>query len=393
MPLVVFSRRFMAKKPRSRKPQSSAPATARPAATTALAASSPLGVPTPDERNLVAVDEAFAEASFEDRLWLWWQRNGQAVLLAVVAVVVVAALWQVVMFFQRQAERGVQAEYREATASPEALATFQKRHAKHPLGGLAALTLADQAFSAGDFGAAAAGYRSASGPLAGLPLAGRAQLGQAMSLALQGGEQRVIGAALLDQMAGNAGLLTALREEAAFHRMALALEDGQMGAARRAFEQLELIDAERRTSAAAESASFINPWMQFAEQLSRTFPALKAPIAMIESPTVTGGAPSSEAAVRTEEPDALQKLLAEGLSEMDGAGNGAAVAGVEEMVDSAEAASDETAVTGEALPSMEGVEAALSPDVEAAPSAEPVGSDDLPAEPEAGAVNQPEVED
>ena len=59
--------------------------------------------PSDDDRNLVVVDEDFANADAEDRLWLFWERNKNlivrgttAVVLAIIGAIVVNEGWCII---------------------------------------------------------------------------------------------------------------------------------------------------------------------------------------------------------------------------------------------------------------------------------------------------------
>ena len=51
--------------------------------------------PKGDDRNLVVVDEDFAQADAEDRLWHLWERHRSSIVGTVTAVVMVVAIWTV----------------------------------------------------------------------------------------------------------------------------------------------------------------------------------------------------------------------------------------------------------------------------------------------------------
>src|SRR5471032_582431 len=133
--------------------------------------------PAGDDRNLVAVDAATA-TSFEEKLHLFWRKNGTAVL-TLVGLVLVGILakggWD---YLGAQKELDVEKDY-AASTTPEARKAFAAAHPEHVLGGIALLRDADDAYAAGKFTDALAGYTKTLTVIKDGPLAARAQLGAA----------------------------------------------------------------------------------------------------------------------------------------------------------------------------------------------------------------------
>ncbi|MGF1450688.1 MAG: tetratricopeptide repeat protein [Opitutales bacterium] len=217
----------------------------------------------PDERNLVEVDEAFAQASFDDRLWLWWQRNGKALLTGAAVALIAAGLVQAFRMFERQQFESMQAEYAEAVGDSEALRAFGREHSGTSLGGAALLKVADETFQEGNYAEAANLYQQAAASLEGLPLATRATMAQAFALIEQGDTRVQAGYALLAQVAETSGNLPSLRAEAAFHRGVLATEAEDYATARRFFDL-----------AVEQDQSGV--WRQQVQQIERAVPELRA---------------------------------------------------------------------------------------------------------------------
>ncbi|MBI4624861.1 MAG: hypothetical protein HY736_16800 [Verrucomicrobia bacterium] len=216
--------------------------------------------PAGDDRNLVAVD-AVTATSFEDRLHLFWTKNGNAVL-ALCGLIILGVLakggWE---YFAHQRELDVEKAYAAAT-TPEQLKTFAAAHSSHPLGGIAQLRIADTAYAAGKSADAIAGYDKALGMVKEGPLAVRAQLGRALAKVQAG--KTAEGTVELKQLANDAKQFKAVRVEATYHLSSLAAEAGNGADVQKYSEQLMQIDA-------------ASPWTQRALALRASMPVPSTP--------------------------------------------------------------------------------------------------------------------
>ncbi len=224
-----------------------------------------------DDRNLVTIDENYLAPTFEDKLLIFWEKNGRAV----VAVLVVVALAIVARWafgaYAASRERAVAAEYAAAKDSAS-LKTFAQAHSDAVLAGVAQLRLADEAYAAGNFAAAQADYEAAAKVLSGQALGDRARLGAAVSK-LQAGDAAG-GKAALEALANDVVFTRALRAEAAFHLALLAREAGQPAEAKK---MLELV-------ATADSSGL---WARRAMELRSSLPADPAPAAPVPAPAAS----------------------------------------------------------------------------------------------------------
>ncbi len=225
--------------------------------------------PAGDDRKLVPVDENYIAPSFEDKLHLFWEKNGKAVL-ALCAVVLLAIVgkggWE---YLEGQKELDVQKAYAVATTS-EQLKSFAAAHAEHALAGVAQLRIADEAYAAGKSADALAGYEKAAAVLKTGPLAARAQLGRALAKVQAGKAADAI--TDLKQIAGDAAQSKGIRAEAAYHLTGLAAEAGNGADVQKYADQLMQIDAS-------------GPWTQRAMMLRATVPAPAAAIVAPAAPT------------------------------------------------------------------------------------------------------------
>jgi hypothetical protein len=116
--------------------------------------------PAGDDRNLVVVDEDFANADAEDRLWLFWERNKAPIVQGVTAVVI-GILGYLAYFFWNESRRvELGAEY-TACQDEAARRAFAGRHPGETLAAVALTDVADDLKRAGKFAEAASAYDQA----------------------------------------------------------------------------------------------------------------------------------------------------------------------------------------------------------------------------------------
>ena len=216
--------------------------------------------PAGDDRNLVAVDSTTA-VTFEDKVQLFWRRNRTLVLGfcgAVLLAILAKGGWD---YFARQRELEIEKAYAAAT-SPDQLRAFSAAHPNHPLGGIAQLQIADEAYVAAKSADAIAGYEKAISAIKTGPLAARAKLGRALAKAQAGKLPEAT--TELKQIADDAAQFKAIRAEAAYHLTSLAVDAGNAADAQKYVDQLNQIDP-------------MGAWAQRAVMLRSTLPATPAP--------------------------------------------------------------------------------------------------------------------
>ncbi|TVP79069.1 MAG: hypothetical protein EA353_07160 [Puniceicoccaceae bacterium] len=166
-----------------------------------------------DERHLVDAKDSEA-ISFEDRFNIYWMENKGFIIGCIVALALVIIGLNGMRIYASHSEAQIQAAYAEAMAS-DTLADFAQTYANKKLGGLAALSVADAAYAAGDFEKAINFYSIAASALGGSILEGRALVGQAFARFYNGQENDAL--AQLTDIAANSRLAEAARAEAAYH--------------------------------------------------------------------------------------------------------------------------------------------------------------------------------
>lgn len=196
--------------------------------------------PAGDDRNLVAVDANYAGLGLEDKLRLFWQNNGTAVLTLcglVLLGILAKGGWD---YLADQKELGVEKDY-AAAITPEARKAFIAAHADHTLAGVAQLRLADEAYTAGKAADALAGYDKTLTLIKTGPLATRAQLGRALAK-IQSGKSAE-GVTDLKQLATDLNQLKGVRAEAAYQLTSLAADAGNGADVQKYSDLLMQIDA------------------------------------------------------------------------------------------------------------------------------------------------------
>ena len=243
--------------------------------------------PAGDDRNLVAVDATTA-VTFEDKLHLFWRNNRTLILGFCAAVLLLIAgkgVWDIIA---REKELDIEKAYAAATTN-EQLQAFINAHPNHPLGGIAQLRLADEAYTAGKSDEAIAGYEKAGGILKTGPLAARAKLGRAVAKAQAG--KTAEATTELKQILDDAAQFKSIRAESAYHLTSLAVEAGNATEAQKLVDQLNQIDP-------------MGAWAQRAIMLRATLP----PAAAEAAPATTSSESPSAPAAGTKQEDTGVKV-------------------------------------------------------------------------------------
>jgi len=170
-----------------------------------------------DERNLIDLADS-EDISIEERISMYWMENKGFIIGCIITLALVIVGFNAMGMYKDHVHAKIQQAYSTALAD-ETLEDFAKANNTHPLGGLAALTLADEAYAAQDFAKALEFYTLAVDALSDNILVGRAALGQAFTLYHSGDEEA--GLKALSAITANNTLPESARAEAAYH---LAIE-------------------------------------------------------------------------------------------------------------------------------------------------------------------------
>lgn len=116
--------------------------------------------PSDDDRNLVVVDEDFANADAEDRLWLFWERNKNLIVRGT-TVVVLTIIGAIGYHFWQEAKREELGQAYVACQDEAARRAFAAAHPGEPLAAVALLEVADDLRRANKLEDAAKAYEAA----------------------------------------------------------------------------------------------------------------------------------------------------------------------------------------------------------------------------------------
>ena len=175
-----------------------------------------------DERNLIDLEDS-AEVSIEDRISVYWMENKSFVSGSIILLLLLVIAFNGARIYKNFNEEKVQNFYSEAKAN-DTLGSFAESNSSGYLGGLAALTVADEAFTEEDYEKALKFYSTASQALTDNVLQGRALIGQAFALYYN--EQVSEALDQLEAIAANTSLAEVAQIEAAYH---LAVEAKSAG--------------------------------------------------------------------------------------------------------------------------------------------------------------------
>ena len=96
-----------------------------------------------DDRNLVVVDEDFANADAEDRLWLFWERN-KTIIVRSITSIVGGVLAFLAFYFWKEAQHEALGEAYVACQDETARRAFAAAHPKELLAAIALIEVADE---------------------------------------------------------------------------------------------------------------------------------------------------------------------------------------------------------------------------------------------------------
>lgn len=167
-----------------------------------------------DDRNLVSIDDAFESAEFEDKVWLFWNRNKYPIIFGAVAALVGVVAVQGYRMIQEKNLLRMQDAYVMADQEGD-LESFGQQYASTSLGALALLESADQQYAEGDFAAAANLYREAVAPLKDTPLSQRARLGLGVAQLKAGQVAEAVNT--LKALSNDSAAIGTVRGEAAYN--------------------------------------------------------------------------------------------------------------------------------------------------------------------------------
>ncbi|HTZ21434.1 MAG TPA: hypothetical protein VMC06_11195 [Opitutaceae bacterium] len=224
----------------------------------------------PNPKSAATPDVPHPVDSFAEKLHQFWQRNSLAFQIGCALVLVGILAKGAYDYYARQHENDIERTFALA-GTPELLKAFASAHEGHTLAGVAWLTLADNAFKAGNYAEAMADYNQALPLLKDNPLAGRIKLGAAMAQLLSG--RAAEGESALNQLADDAKQLKGLRVEAAYQLASNAAAAGKVEDVQKYTEKLMQIDG---TSVWAQRAMMLRASMPVTAAAPQSAPAAAA---------------------------------------------------------------------------------------------------------------------
>ena len=179
------------------------------------------------------------DGALSDPLHDWWEKNGRGLIIGALILVIGTGVVFGFRAYRNSQEQTIQVEFNDAVVADE-LAAYAQENSGYPLGGVAAIQTANQAFAEEDWDRAIEFYSTAAGALKGNPLEGKARLGIAISQAEKGNAEEA--RKVLSAVANDTALFPASRAEAIYFLALLSLESGDQSAFADLTAQLDEVD-------------------------------------------------------------------------------------------------------------------------------------------------------
>lgn len=179
----------------------------------------------PDENNpnnVELVNEAFEEASMEDKVWLFWRQYNRHILLAIALIFLGFIGFQGIGFYKERQIEKLQEDYQEAIDEGNAL-TFAQNNPKEPLAGTVFIQEADKLIEDKNYSEAIQFYQKALASLKNTPLADRCRLSIAITHFFNG--DRNAAKQNLESLMNRHESMGTIRAEAAYQLALITLED------------------------------------------------------------------------------------------------------------------------------------------------------------------------
>ena len=172
-----------------------------------------------------SIESALVEgADFNDRIWLWWEKNKNLTAICILLAIIGVASIQIVNSIKQKHSAKIQAAFIETFQNKNWI-IFAQTYPDEPLSGISLIMKADEFWEKGQINEAQSLYTNASKTLEGTPLSFRAQLGEGMCQAKL--EDNLQGLSVLKNLAMNSGAPNALRAQAAYELALIAQTHGQ----------------------------------------------------------------------------------------------------------------------------------------------------------------------
>ncbi len=169
------------------------------------------------------LDDAFAEASVEEQLSVFWSRNKNFIIGGVSLFIIIVLGQQGFQYWTQKTKADLSASYAAAEEDVDK-ELFADRNSSTDLGGVAYIELADKAYEAGEFAKAQSLYEKSYSSFSYESLKGRSELGQGIcKIQLDDNDG---GVAALDSVSSNVNYTDVIRAEAYFQKSIVAWKQG-----------------------------------------------------------------------------------------------------------------------------------------------------------------------
>lgn len=217
-------------------------------------------LPTKNDTSNTFMGKEFGETCATFSLQEFWLKYKISILRLIWLILLVIISLQVYSWVNKYRIQKMQEEYAHAKGT-DALLAFAQNNKSFELAGITFLQLADQKYSEGNYAEAASLYAQAQKSLKKSELSGRAKLGEAMALTQN--NEIAKGHSLLEALSQNGDINPAIRAQAFYHLVILAISQGDYAAAKSLTAQLK-------------NASPHSPWAQKVVQIEGSIPELSA---------------------------------------------------------------------------------------------------------------------
>ena len=190
------------------------------------------------DENVVPIDPSMPDLGLNDQLYLFFQKNWKWLILGVIFTIVSILAYYGLDAYQRSQVVILQDSYQSTRQDPSSLLDFAEKNQGNSLSGLAFLTLADQAYSDGDYNLAINHYLYAVKNLLVPIFRNRAQLGLAMSQI--GADKIVEGKEALQILLRDLDAASNFRAKAGYNLIILLMSEGNKEQASLIFNEMKV---------------------------------------------------------------------------------------------------------------------------------------------------------
>lgn len=187
-----------------------------------------------DERKTVVLDEDLENVEFDDKVWLYWKRNRNFIMLTLFAALLIVVGTQGWKMYSASVNAELASAY-EAASANGTLADFAKTNAGAKLSGVALMENADKFYNEAKYTEAKADYQKAQSALKSTILFGRVKLGEAVCEYMI---SKKSGKTMLEGVFNDASIDGSYRAQAGYMLAQAQLAEGDKAAAKTVLENI-----------------------------------------------------------------------------------------------------------------------------------------------------------